>query len=172
MNPLVVVPDGMDPARFGELRATGGLDVHPENGTTPEALGALLPRAAGLVVRSRTRVGAGLLERAPGLRLVVRAGEGTDTIDTAACAARGVRVANTPGANSNAAAEHAVALLLAVLRRLAAAHRSVLEGRWDRAAFPGTELAGKTVGVVGFGKTGSLAARRLAGFETDRKSVV
>ena len=155
----------MDAGIFKRLNSLKGLAVHPEPRISMDVLEKLLPRAQGLVVRSRTKVMASLLERAPGLKYVVRAGEGTDNIDKEACGMRGVRVSNTPGANGNAAAEHTLALMMTVLRHTALAHRSVMDGKWEKHLFMGLELAHKTVGLVGLGKIGFLVAKRLSGFD-------
>ena len=164
-KPFIVVSDGMDGRVFSRLASIGDFDVHPEATVDGEALGALLPRVTGLVVRSKTKVSPEMLAKAPCLKYVIRAGEGTDNIDKAACAKRGIKVSNTPGSNSHAAAEHAIALMLTVLRHTAHAHRSVKEGRWEKGLFKGLELGGKSIGIVGFGKIGQLVAKKLLGFE-------
>ena len=155
----------MDAGIFKRLHSLKGLAVHPEPRVSMDVLKALLPRAQGLVVRSRTKVTASLLEKASGLKYVIRAGEGTDNIDKTACGMRGVRISNTPGANGNAAAEHTLALIMTVLRHTALAHGSVMDGKWEKHLFMGLELAHKTVGLVGLGKIGLLVAKRLSGFD-------
>ena len=163
-NPFIVVCDGMDVGLFERLRGTKGLTVHPKSRVSPVELKELLPVVQGLVVRSRTKVTAEIVAQSPKLKFVVRAGEGTDNIHKAACQAKGVRVSNTPGTGSNGAAEHTLALMMTVLRHTALAHRSVMEGRWEKNLFMGMELAQKTVGLIGFGKIGLLVAKRLSGF--------
>ena len=165
MKPFIVVSDGMDERLFGELVSIGEFHVHPKSLVDSSELESLLPDVSGLVVRSKTKIRSDILAMAPRLRYVIRAGEGTDNIDKAACATRGIKVSNTPGANNNAAAEHTLALMLTVLRHTAHAHRSMQEGGWEKDRFVGLELAGKTIGVVGLGKIGTLVAKRLAGFE-------
>lgn len=119
--------------------------------------------AAGLIVRSATQVTAELLAAAPKLVVVVRAGAGVDNIDVPAATAHGVLVMNTPGANTVAAAEHTMGLLLSLARRIPAANRSLLEGRWERSKFVGWELRDKTLGLLGVGRIGmEVAARALA----------
>jgi len=137
----------------------------PQSKLTPEQLTKLLPRVNGLIIRSATKVNADLLAQAPQLKLVIRAGEGTDNIDKKACAAQGVKVANTPGANSNSAAEQAIALLFAVLRKTAQADASTKAGKWEKSKFSGQELWQRKVGIVGMGKIGQIFAKRIAGFE-------
>ena len=124
-----------------------------------------LAGADGLVVRSGTRVDRELLEAAPGLRVVGRAGVGVDNIDLEEASRLGVLVVNTPFANSVSAAEHAFALMLSQARNIPAADASLRSGAWDRAAFKGVELAGKTLGLVGLGRIGALVAARALAFD-------
>jgi D-3-phosphoglycerate dehydrogenase len=119
-----------------------------------------IPGHDGLIVRSGTRVGAEALEQADRLKVIGRAGSGLDNIDVEAATAMGVVVVNTPGVNATATAEHTWALLLAVCRKIPVADASVRDGQWERQRFPGTQLAGKTLGVVGLGRVGRLVAER------------
>lgn len=125
----------------------------------------LAARAAGAVavvnLRAYTRITASLLDRLPGLGLIVVAGTGVDNVDIEAATARGVLVCNTPGLAARSVAEHAIALLLAVAKQLARTDREVREGGWIHR--PGIELAGKTLGVVGLGPIGAATARMAAG---------
>ncbi|MBP5296137.1 MAG: hypothetical protein J6Y94_02260 [Bacteriovoracaceae bacterium] len=164
-KPFIVVSDGFDAQLFQELGSNPQLEVHPQAKLTPEQLKELLPRINGLIIRSATKVNADLLAKAPNLKLVIRAGEGTDNIDKKACAAQGVKVANTPGANSNSAAEQAIALLFAVLRKTAQADASTKSGKWEKSKFSGQELWQRKVGIIGMGKIGQIFAQRIAGFE-------
>lgn len=165
MKPFLLVADGFDKELFQKLCTNTQFDVHPEPKVSQEKLRELLPKVSGLVIRSATTVTPELLELASNLKLVIRAGEGTDNIDKVACQARGVKVANTPGANNNSAAEHAIALMMTCLRKTAEAHVSMKAGKWDKASFTGLELSNKTIGIVGFGRIGQIVAKRLAGFE-------
>ena len=134
-----------------------------------EGRAALLDAAAdveAILVRSATTVDAELLDAAPRLRVVGRAGVGVDNIDVEAATKRGVAVVNTPTANSHSACEHAIALLLAAARCVPAADASVRAGKWERSRFQGVELFGKTVGVVGLGRVGQLFAERMRAFGT------
>lgn len=124
----------------------------------------LVADAEGLVVRSGTRVDRELMEAAPRLRVVGRAGVGVDNIDLDEATRRGVTVANAPLANSVSAAEHAFGLMLSQARNIARADASIRSGRWDRAAFRGVELDGKTLGLVGMGRIGTLVAQRALAF--------
>ena len=123
-----------------------------------------LKDSEGLVVRSETKVTASLLESAPRLRVVGRAGVGVDNIDVLAATARGVVVMNAPDGNTITTAEHTLALLIALARRLPQANSSLKSGRWDRKSFIGTELQGKTLGVVGLGRIGKVVASRAQAF--------
>lgn len=125
----------------------------------------LLAGAAALVVRSGTRVDRSVLERAPSLVAVGRAGVGLDNVDLEAATERGVAVLNTPGGNALAAGELTLALLLGLSRRVVEAHQSLVAGRWERHLFVGRELAGKTLGLVGLGRVGTVVARRALAFD-------
>lgn len=124
-----------------------------------------LPRAEALIVRSGTRVDADLLGRAPQLKVVARAGAGVDNIDLQAATRRGIVVLNAPTATTAAAAEHTLALIFALARRLPWAHASMQRGEWRRQDFVGSELAGKVLGLVGLGRIGQRVARRAAAVE-------
>jgi len=142
-------------------------DVRHIDGTDREALFAALAGAEALLVRSATRVDAEVLGHAPQLKVVARAGVGLDNVDVPAATERGVMVVNAPTSNIVSAAEHAIALLLAVARRIPAADASLRGGQWKRSSLGGVELSGKTIGVVGLGKIGQLVAQRLAAFGTE-----
>jgi len=120
-----------------------------------------------ILIRSATQLTAELIERAGRLKAIGRAGTGVDNVDIAAATRRGIVVANAPESNSVAAAEHTLALAMALFRNVPQAHGALVEGRWDRARYKGAELYGKTIGVVGFGRIGQLVAKRAQAFETD-----
>ena len=122
------------------------------------------PDVHALIVRSE-KITAEIIDAAPQLKVVVRAGAGYNTIDIVHARAKGVDVMNTPGANSNGVAEEVVALMLADARRLIPADASCRAGKWEKTAFMGTEVTGKTVGIVGLGYIGRLVVKRLSGFE-------
>lgn len=122
------------------------------------------PDVHALIVRSE-KITAEIIDAAPQLKVVVRAGAGYNTIDIVHARAKGVDVMNTPGANSNGVAEEVVALMLADARRLIPADASCRAGKWEKTAFMGTEITGKTVGIVGLGYIGRLVVKRLSGFE-------
>lgn len=124
----------------------------------------------GILIRSATKMTAEVIERATNLKAIGRAGVGVDNVDVPAATKRGIVVANAPQSNVVTAAEHTMALLLALARNVPQAHASLIAGRWERSSFSGTELYDKTLGVLGFGRIGQLVAQRAQSL--DRKSVV
>ena len=120
-----------------------------------------------ILIRSATKLTAELIERAERLKVIGRAGTGVDNVDIPAATRRGIIVANAPESNSVAAAEHTLALMLALCRNVPQAHGTLVDGRWERSRFKGAELYGKTLGVIGFGRIGQLVAKRAQGFEME-----
>jgi D-3-phosphoglycerate dehydrogenase len=118
----------------------------------------------GILIRSATQLDAEVIEKADNLKVVGRAGVGVDNVDVAAASKKGIIVANAPEANTVAAAEHTVALMLALARNIPQAHASLTSGKWERSKFGGTEVEGKTLGVLGFGRIGQLVAIRAKAF--------
>lgn len=156
-----------EPLAASTLEVLGDeVQVRHVDGTDRPALLAAVAGADGLLVRSATRVDAEVLAAGSRLKVVARAGVGLDNVDVPAATSNGVMVVNAPTSNIVSAAEHAIALLLAVARRVPAADASLRGGEWRRSAFSGVELAGKTVGVLGLGRIGQLVAHRLAAFGT------
>src|SRR2546426_7702775 len=149
----VVVADRVAKSGLDLLSNTSDIEVVDVAGK-PAELDKAIAGAHALIVRSETRVTAPLMARAPHLRVVARAGTGVDTIDVPAATRRGIAVMNTPGANTVSAGEHAMGLLLALVRRISDAAAAMRRGEWDRKRFEGTELRGKTMGVVGLGRIG------------------
>jgi D-3-phosphoglycerate dehydrogenase len=141
-----------------------GVEVRWVDGPDREKLLAAVPDADALLVRSATTVDTEVLAAAPKLKIVARAGVGLDNVDVEAATERGVLVVNAPTSNIHSAAEHAVALLLAAARQIAPADASLRAHTWKRSSFYGTEIFGKTVGIVGLGRIGQLVAQRLAAF--------
>ncbi len=123
-----------------------------------------LPDYDGILIRSATKMTADLIERATNLRAIGRAGVGVNNVDVEAATKRGIIVANAPQSNVVTAAEHTLALLLALARNIPQAHASLIAGKWDRSKYSGVELYEKTLGVVGFGRIGQLVAARARGF--------
>jgi D-3-phosphoglycerate dehydrogenase len=118
-----------------------------------------------ILIRSATKLTPELIDRAARLKVIGRAGTGVDNVDIPAATRRGIVVANAPESNSVAAAEHTLALMLSLCRNVPQAHATLIDERWERPRFKGTELYGKTLGVVGFGRIGQLVAKRAQAFE-------
>ena len=114
----------------------------------------------GIVIRSATKLTAELIDRAGNLQVIGRAGVGVDNVDVAAATKRGIVVANAPESNVVTAAEHTMALLLALARNIPQAYASLVAGKWDRSKFSGVELYEKTLGIIGFGRIGTVTARK------------
>src|SRR5579885_2353847 len=151
----IVVADDLPASALDLLRSEPGWDVDARTGRAPSDLLHDVTGADALIVRSATTVAAPLLAAAgPALKIVARAGAGVDNVDVAAATAAGVLVVNTPGANSISVAEHACALMLALARSIPVADRATKDGKWEKKKFVGSELRGKTLGVVGFGRIG------------------
>ena len=161
-RPVVLIAEKLAPSVLEVLG--DGVEIRHVDGTDRPALLAALADADALLVRSATQVDAEALAAANHLTVVARAGVGLDNVDVPAATERGVMVVNAPTSNIVSAAEHAVALLLAVARRVPAADASLRSGQWKRSSFNGVELNGKTAGIVGLGKIGQLLAQRLAAF--------
>jgi D-3-phosphoglycerate dehydrogenase / 2-oxoglutarate reductase len=160
----VIVAEKISAAGLDRLREAGH-EVVDLAGAPREKLLAALCDADALLVRSATKVDAALLAAAPKLTVVGRAGVGVDNVDVPAASARGVLVLNSPTGNVVSAVEHTFAVLLALLRRVPEAAASMAQGRWEKSKFVGSELAGKTVGIVGLGQVGSRVAARARAFE-------
>ncbi|MFP3940824.1 MAG: phosphoglycerate dehydrogenase, partial [Thermoanaerobaculia bacterium] len=160
----ILVSDPLQAAGVDLLRESGA-EVRVLAEEERAELPRILPEFDALVVRSATRVSRELLAAGTRLRVVGRAGIGVDNIDVAAATEQGILVVNAPTANLLSAAEHTFALLLAVARNVPAADASLKSGTWDRKSFVGSELQGKTLGVVGFGRIGQKVAERARAFE-------
>jgi D-3-phosphoglycerate dehydrogenase / 2-oxoglutarate reductase len=157
----IVVADPISQQGLALLRETGWKVLTPSK---EEVRGAVAD-ADALIVRSATRVNAELLEAATRLQVVGRAGVGVDNVDLETATRRGVLVMNTPGGNAVSVAEHALALMMALARRIPQLSAAIHAGRWEKSGATGTELRGKTLGLVGFGRVGNEVARRARGLE-------
>jgi D-3-phosphoglycerate dehydrogenase len=157
----IVVADRISDRGIELLREPGWIVAQPAK----DSLSRELADADGLVVRSATRVTTELLAQAPRLRVVGRAGVGVDNIDLDEATRRGVLVTSTPGGNAVSVAEHAFALLLALARQVPRHDAAIRAGRWEKSSAAGTELRGKTLGLIGLGRIGSEVARRAKAFE-------
>jgi D-3-phosphoglycerate dehydrogenase len=159
----ILVADNVSDSGLQPLRDAGFV-VEKRTGLDLAALRDALSDCAGLVVRSETKVTSDLMDTTAALRVVGRAGVGVDNIDVPAATARGIVVMNAPDGNTITTAEHTVALLIALARRVPQANSSLKSGKWDRKSFVGVELQGKTLGVVGLGRIGRTVALRARAF--------
>ncbi|RUM89244.1 MAG: phosphoglycerate dehydrogenase, partial [Thermodesulfatator sp.] len=135
-----------------DILQEAGLEVEEHLGLSPDELKEIIGQAHGLVIRSNTKVTPELLEHASNLKVVGRAGTGLDNVDIPACNKKGIVVMNTPGGNTNSAAEHTIAMLLALTRHIPQATASMKAGKWEKKKFQGQEVAGKTLGIIGSGR--------------------
>jgi len=163
-SPRVLVSDPLDEIALEHLRERG-IEVEVSTGLSPEALGEALAQVDALLVRSGTKVTRALLEGAERLRVVGRAGIGVDNVDCEAATEHGIVVMNTPTGNATTTAEHALALLFSLARHIPRADARVRSGSWNKKGLMGTELTGKTLGIVGLGRIGRLVAERALGVQ-------
>src|SRR5215471_2171579 len=161
----IIVCDPISPKGIALLqqRPEFNVVVLPKSPKEAELL-PLVADATALVVRSETKVTQKVIEAAPKLRVVGRAGVGVDNVDVDAATQHGVVVMNTPGGNTTTTAELSFAMILALARKVPQAYASMISGKWDRKQFQGTELAGKTLGVLGLGRIGGEVAKRALAF--------
>ena len=156
----VLICDPLAESAIARLREAG-LEVVERTGMSPEELAAELAKGyEAIVVRSATKVRKAAIDAAVGLKLIVRAGVGLDNIDVEYAREKGIQVRNTPRASTDSVAELALAHMLALARSLPQATISLREGKWEKKAFKGIELSGKTLGVIGIGRIGQAVARR------------
>ena len=158
----VLVAERLSTAGIERLREH--LTVDEKLGLSPEELAEVIADYDALIVRSATKVTADLIERAANLKVVGRAGIGLDNVDVDAATKHGVLVVNAPQSNVLSAAEHTMALLLAQARNVPQAHQALKQGSWEREKWQGVELHGKTLGIVGLGRVGTLVAQRASAF--------
>ena len=167
MTYRVLVTDAVELSGLYPLTDDPALEVVTIDDSSSQDFIDELGRANALIVRSATKVTAEMFDPAPNLAAVGRAGVGIDNLDVAAATERGVAVFNAPGGNTIAAAELTMALLISVARKIPTAEASLRSGSWDRAAFKGVELRGKTLGLIGAGRIGSEVAIRCKAFDMD-----
>jgi D-3-phosphoglycerate dehydrogenase / 2-oxoglutarate reductase len=163
MKMNVLVADPLAPEGVALLKEYANVDVKTK--LKPEEIKAIIGGYEGLIVRSQTRVTADIIEAGSRLIVIGRAGVGVDNIDTAAATRHGIIVVNAPTGNTISAAEHAIALMMALARNIPQANASLKAGEWKRNEFMGTEVRGKTLGLIGLGNVGSEVARRAHGLE-------
>lgn len=160
----VLIADTLSSQAVSRLQS-GGVDVDDRSGIEASELLKVIPNYHGLIVRSRTKVTAEVLQAAAQLKVVGRAGVGVDNIDVAAARQRGIAVVNTPVSTSVAVAELTFGLLLALLREIPRADAASKQGLWIKKELEGNELAGKTLGILGVGNIGAQVAKRAAAFD-------
>ncbi|KAF1976867.1 phosphoglycerate dehydrogenase [Bimuria novae-zelandiae CBS 107.79] len=161
-RPKVLIPEKVSPDGLDLLKDS--FDVDQKQGLSPDELKSIIGDYEALVVRSETKVTADLLKAAKKLKVVARAGVGVDNVDVKTATSLGIIVVNSPSGNINAAAEHTIALMMAVARNVADASQSIKAGKWERSRLTGIEAKGKTLAIVGLGKVGLTVARIANGF--------
>ena len=151
--PKVLISDSMD-SIAEKILSSNNIDVHVKTDFTVEELIAKIPLYDGLIVRSATKVTKKIIDNAKNLKIIGRAGAGVDNIDLISAKEKKILVMNTPGGNTNATAEHTLALLLSLSRKISKADTSTHKGEWAKKNFKGIEIKGKTIGIIGFGNVG------------------
>ena len=164
MTKKILITDPLSPAGIDVLK-DAGLEVVEILDQDAQKMDEVLPEVEGWIIRSGTRIGVDELAKATSLKAIGRAGVGVDNIDIGAATSHGVVVMNTPGGNTISAAEHTIALMMSLARNIPAGDSSMKAGRWDRKALVGTELNGKTLGLVGLGRIGQEVGRRALGLQ-------
>jgi len=163
--PRIIVLDDLSPDGLALLKSAGNIEYEVRTGLKGPQLREALMQFDGAICRSGVKITADVLEGNRRLKAIARAGVGTDNIDTEAATRQGIVVMNTPGGNTISTAELTIALMLALARKIAPAFESLKQGRWDRKSFIGTQLAGKTLGIIGLGRVGQAVAQRAKAFE-------
>ncbi|KAF2193985.1 phosphoglycerate dehydrogenase [Zopfia rhizophila CBS 207.26] len=161
-KPKILIPEKVSPDGLALLKDS--FEVDEKKGLSPDELKGIIGEYEALIVRSETKVTAELLEAAKKLKVVARAGVGVDNVDVVSATKYGIIVVNSPSGNINAAAEHTIALMMAVARNVGDACSSIKSGKWERGRLVGIEAKGKTLGIVGLGKVGLTVARIANGF--------
>jgi D-3-phosphoglycerate dehydrogenase len=157
----VLICDPISPSAVSRMLERG-IEVVVDDKITPEQLLEVISAYHAVVVRSRTKIRKNVIDVAPNLKVIVRGGVGVDNIDQEYAQAKGIKVLNTPGASTDSVAELAVAYLFALARPIVQATESLRTGKWEKAKFHGTEIQGKTLGIIGVGRIGLAVARRAA----------
>ena len=162
----VLVADGLSESGIAMMQKAG-ITVDNKPGLSEDDLAKIIGEYEGLVVRSATTVTPRLIDAGKKLQVIGRAGVGVDNVDTPAATRRGIIVMNTPLGNIESAAEHAIALIFAAARHVAAADKTMKEGKWEKKKFTGIELAGKVLGIVGLGKVGQIVCKALRALDME-----
>ncbi len=158
----VLVSDNISPKGI-EILKNSGFEVDVKVGLKPEELKDVIKDYSAIIIRSATKLTADIIENANNLKVIGRAGSGLDNIDRVAATKKGIVVMNTPGGNTITTAEHTIAMLFAIARKIPQANASMIAGKWDKKKFMGVELYNKTLGIIGLGRIGTEVARRCQG---------
>jgi D-3-phosphoglycerate dehydrogenase len=161
----VLISDNLHQDGVAIFERHPNIEVVSRPGLSPEELAEQIKDADALAIRSATRVTSALIDAAPRLKVVGRAGTGLDNVDIPYASKRGIVVMNTPGGNTITTAEHAISLMLALARNVPQAALSMREGKWEKKKFQGTEIFNKTLGVIGLGRIGGVVAERGLGMK-------
>ncbi len=161
----VLISDNLHRDGIAIFERYPNIEVVNRPGMTPEELKEQIRDADALAIRSATKVTAELIDAAPRLKVIGRAGTGLDNVDIPYASKKGIVVMNTPGGNTITTAEHAISLMLALARNVPQAAQSMREGKWEKKKFQGTEIFNKTLGVIGLGRIGSVVAERALGLK-------
>ena len=160
----ILLADSLDKEATEKIQSIPGFDVTIKTGMDEAELIRTIPGYNAIVVRSATKVTRNVIEAARGLEIIVRAGIGLDNVDTMAAKEKGIQVANTPAATTISVAELTMGMMLGAVRQLGRANLSIKEHKWEKKAFSGTELYGKTLGIIGGGRIGLAVAERALAF--------
>lgn len=161
----VLVSDSLSPKCMEILSQAEGIAVDVKTGLSPDALKEIIGQYDALVIRSATKATADILEAAVNMKVIGRAGIGVDNVDVPTATKKGIVVMNTPGGNTVTTAEHALSLMMSLMRRIPQATASMKDGKWEKKKFEGQELCGKTLGIIGLGNIGSIVADRALGLK-------
>ncbi len=162
----VLISDKLSEAAVQIFKDRGvEVDFQPDLGKDAARLKSIIGDYDGLAIRSATKATAEIIDAAPNLKVIGRAGIGVDNVDIAAASAKGIVVMNTPFGNSITTAEHAIAMMFAAARQIPAADASTQAGKWEKSRFMGAEITGKTLGLIGAGNIGSVVASRAIGLK-------
>lgn len=159
----VLVSDTIAPEGIEIFREAPGIEVDVMTNLTPDELRGVIGEYDGLAIRSATKVTKEIVDASKNLKVIGRAGIGIDNVDVAAASKRGIVVMNTPGGNTITTAEHTIAMMFALARRIPQATSSMKMGQWEKNKFMGSEVYNKTVGIIGLGRVGSVVAERAKG---------
>ncbi len=155
----LLICDPVDTGAIEEMRAAG-IEVDVRDDISQAGLAEIIGEYEGMVVRSRTKVRQDILDKAESLKVIIRGGVGLDSIDVAYATSKGIDVRNTPEANSNAVVELVLGMMLALARHVTVADQSMKAGKWEKKALKGTEITGKTLGIIGYGRIGRMLAEK------------